>query len=554
MSLTRMMAVVGGLTALALTGCGVPETSTKDYGDITGVEEIGQPLPALTGTVYYDAGVLHVTLASAELVVVSKHAVSGAILLNDRASGATSTSLKTMAITGVAGAETIILDFANGTFAPGTLTGAGIVVTGGGGADVFKIRGQGAAADAIYLGGTAQAANINLAADAYKDITVTNGANVAMTFSLGGGNDVFTATGTANGVVSTYTGALTIYGGVGNDTITGGDGADTIYGDIGDDTMNGGTNTAGIDTYYGGLGADAGAGADTVTYAARSAAVFVRMIAYEDGGTAPVSGEAAESDKIEPDVEVVIGGSGDDSFLGDIGNQTFYGMAGNDTFDMGAGTTGGAGSDTVYGGAGTDVVSYATRVVAVVATMDLNVANDGEALEADNVRDDVENFICPTGAYACTVTGNALDNTITCGAGDDTHIGGLGDDTFVEGAFATLGAGNDSFTGGTGIDTVDFATFGAGTNVWTMSGVATSAKTIALDVENLTCPTATACTVTGNVSNNKIVGSSAVDTINAGAGDDNIETVGGTDVVDCGDGSDFVYSAAGTPVLTACEL
>ena len=39
---TRLLAVVGGLAAFMLTGCGPIETP-KDVGDISGVEEIGQP-------------------------------------------------------------------------------------------------------------------------------------------------------------------------------------------------------------------------------------------------------------------------------------------------------------------------------------------------------------------------------------------------------------------------------------------------------------------------------------------------------------------------------
>lgn len=117
------------------------------------------------------------------------------------------------------------------------------------------------------------------------------------------------------------------------------------------------------------------------------------------------------------------------------------------------------------------------------------------------------------------------------------------------------GVGADAFTGGAGIDTVTFASFGAVIDV-VMDGTAstTQSKVINTDVENLTCPTASACTVTGNSGANRIVGSSAADTINGGGGDDFIETSGGNDTVDCGDGSDILYYTAGTPVPTACEL
>jgi Ca2+-binding RTX toxin-like protein len=541
----KWQTIVGGLAIVAMTSCGSTEAPI-DRGDISGVEELAQPLAALATPPAFATGTLTVTLASAEIAVISKHAVSGNILVNDVfATGATGAAVKNIAITGAAGAETVIIDFANGTFAPGTASAAGITAAMGAGADVFKVRGVSATADKITVGGTALATDIAINSDNFKDIAVTGTGTIAYTFSLGGGNDTFDALSGGLGTGgSAYAGATTVYGGVGDDVLTGGAGDDTMYGDVGNDTLNGGTSATDADVYNG------GAGSDTVTYAARSAAVTVTV------GAGANDGEAGETDSIAVDVEIVRGGTGDDSFTGEAGNQTFYGGAGNDTFLMGLLASTGAGDDTVYGEAGTDTVSYAARLEAVTATMLGNTANDGASgSELDNIRDDVENFICPTGAFVCTVTGNALDNSITGGAGADVLSGGAGDDTFVVGATGGIGAGADTFAGGAGLDTVSFAAFGAVINV-TMDAVAsvTQAKVIGLDVENLTCPTASACTVTANDSANRIVGSSALDTINAAGGDDFIETVASNDAVDCGDGSDIVVAAGGTPVRTACEL
>jgi Ca2+-binding RTX toxin-like protein len=541
----KWQTIVGGLAIVAMTSCGSTEAPV-DEGDISGVAELAQPLAALATPPAFATGTLTVTLATGEIAVISKHAISGNILVNDVfATGATGAAVKNIAITCAGGAETVILDFANGTFAPGTASAAGITAAMGAGADIFKIRGVSATADRITVGGTALATDIAFNADNFKDIAVTGTGTIAYTFSLGGGNDIFDALSGGLGTGgSAYAGATTIYGGVGDDVLTGGAGADTMYGDVGNDTLNGGTSATDADVYNG------GAGSDTVTYAARSAAVTVTV------GAGANDGEATETDSIAVDVEIVRGGAGNDTFTGEAGNQTFYGGAGDDTFLMGLLASTGAGDDTVYGEAGTDTVSYAARLEAVTATMLGNTANDGASgSELDNIRDDVENFICPTGAFVCTVTGNALDNSITGGAGADVLSGGAGDDTFVVGATAGIGAGADTFAGGAGLDTVSFAAFGAVINV-TMDAVAsvTQAKVIGLDVENLTCPTASACTVTGNDSANRIVGSSALDTINASGGDDFIVTVAGNDAVDCGDGSDIVVSAAGAPVRTACEL
>ncbi|MDP3506002.1 MAG: calcium-binding protein [Myxococcales bacterium] len=541
----KWQTIVGGLAIVAMTSCGSTEAPV-DQGDISGIEELAQPLAALATPPAFATGTLTVTMASAEIAIISRHAVSGNILVNDVfAAGATGTAVKNIAITGAGGAETVIIDFANGTFAPGTSSAPGITAAMGAGADVFKLRGVSAAADKITVGGTALATDIAINADAFRDIAVTGSGTIEYTFSLGGGNDTFDALSGGFGTGgAAYTGDSTIYGGVGDDVLTGGAGDETMYGDVGNDTLNGGSSALDADVYSG------GAGTDTVTYAARSAAVTVTV------GAGANDGETGETDNVGLDVEIVRGGTGDDTFTGSTGNQTFYGGAGNDTFLMGLLASTGAGDDTVYGEAGTDTVSYAARLEAVTATMLGNAANDGNSgSEFDNIRDDVENFICPTGAFVCTVTGNTLDNVITGGAGADVLSGGAGDDTFVMGATAGIGGGADTFSGGAGLDTVSFASFGAVIDV-TMDGVAsvTQAKVIGLDVENLTCPTASACTVTGNDSANRIVGSSALDTINAAGGDDFIETVGGNDVVDCGDGSDIVVSAAGTPVKTACEL
>ncbi|MBL8914555.1 MAG: calcium-binding protein [Archangium sp.] len=536
--------IVGALTAL-FTACQPPETT--DYGDISGVEEIAEPLAALGTAPTFATGTLTVVMASGETAIISKHAVSGNILVNDVfATGATSAAVKTIAITGAGGAETVILDFANGTFAPGTSSAAGITAAMGAGADVFKVRGASASGDTFTVGGTALAADMAFNVDAYKDIAVTGSGTIAFTFSLGGGNDVFNATaGTYGTGGSPFAGVVTVYGGLGDDTLTGGNGNDVLYGDLGNDTLSGGNSATDGDAYNG------GGGTDTVTYAARSAAVTVTV------GAAANDGESGETDDVKIDCEIVRGGSGADTFTGTTGDQTFYGGAGNDTFVMGLLASTGAGNDSVYGEAGTDTVTYAARLEAVTVTMDLNVANDGNATasETDNVHDDIENFICPTAAVVCTVTGNALDNSITGGAGGDVLAGGAGDDTFVMGANGTIGAGADTCSGGAGIDTVSFASFGAVIDV-IMDGTAstTMSKVINTDVENLTCPTASACTVTGNASANRIVGSSAADTITSAGGDDFIETSGGNDTVDCGDGSDILYYTAGTPVPTACEL
>jgi len=80
------------------------------------------------------------------------------------------------------------------------------------------------------------------------------------------------------------------------------------YADIvnGSDTLNGGTSATDSDVYSG------GGGTDTVTYAARSAAVTVTVGV---NGMGNGDGESGETDDVQSDVEIVRGGSGNDTFL-----------------------------------------------------------------------------------------------------------------------------------------------------------------------------------------------------------------------------------------------
>jgi Ca2+-binding RTX toxin-like protein len=137
-----------------------------------------------------------------------------------------------------------------------------------------------------------------------------------------------------------------IKGGRGNDSISGGDGRDTIYGDGGNDYLFGGGGNDVLDpggeedTILGGTG-----NRDLVNYSDRTGDLHVD-INVEDHD----DGEAGEHDSVLLDVEIVLGGSGNDQLLDASGkNTTLVGGAGDDTL------TGGAGRNTFDGGAGNDL-------------------------------------------------------------------------------------------------------------------------------------------------------------------------------------------------------
>lgn len=135
-----------------------------------------------------------------------------------------------------------------------------------------------------------------------------------------------------------------IVGSGGNNVLQGNGGKDTLRGGAGNDTLSGGSKN---DVLIGGTGSDlfsGGLGVDRVDYSDRTAAIFITL---DDKAN---DGEANEKDNIASSVEVLVGGSGNDSIVGSGRSQQLFGGAGGDTL------RGGGGGDTVNGGAGRDVI------------------------------------------------------------------------------------------------------------------------------------------------------------------------------------------------------
>ncbi|MFO0746321.1 MAG: calcium-binding protein [Myxococcota bacterium] len=581
----RFAPVCLGLGLIATSACadlGPTDNGPVTKEDTTGIAELDAALTPLTAPCTFAAvsgvNTATVTVGDNETAVISKRSIDSAILVNGVQCGtATSTTIKRLLINGSSGTNTVILDFINGTFAPGYGTGAGTagiaVDLVSGSNDALKIRGS-TAADTVTIGADGIAFNT----DTVKDITY---ANVdAYVFSLGGGADVFSASG-GYGSGAAFATAVTVYGGDGNDTLSGGTAADTLNGGAGNDTLRGATDAAldtaadtlngddgddtfdagnatnGGDTYNGGNGT-----ADHVSYANRTILVTVTI------GAGSNDGQASENDTVAADIEIVSGGAGNDVLTGGSGNETLNGGAGNDTLTGGDGNdtlNGDAGNDLlvsnddtsdgadVYvGGAGTDTVDYSARTVGVTVTMD-GVANDGEtgADEGDNVKADVENFIGSSGDDI--VTGSAADNAFTGGDGDDILSGGAGNDWFYE---EDADSGSDTFNGGAGTDTVDYS-LRTGDLTVTMDGVdpddgeSGEADDVQADVENCLGGDGDD-TITGNALGNYLDGGAGIDTLSGGAGDDELFGGAGVDILDGGAGDDTLDGGAGTETSIDC--
>jgi Ca2+-binding RTX toxin-like protein len=246
---------------------------------------------------------------------------------------------------------------------------------------------------------------------------------------------------------------VSVHAGWGDDSIVVTDSVSTrcwLYGDAGNDTFTG--SAAADEDFYGGSGLDA------VSYANRWSNLNLTLDGVANDGA------WGEHDNIHFDVEVVIGGWGNDSITGSAGNDVLRGGAGNDTLDGGAGDDslygdwdydlllgndgndtldGGVGSDTFFGGLGNDTVDYSNRINPLTITLDY-AGNDGELLENDLVLPDVENV---WGGWASDrIVGSGADNALYGGTGNDTITGGDGNDT-LDG-----GGGNDRLDGGAGDD------------------------------------------------------------------------------------------------------
>jgi Ca2+-binding RTX toxin-like protein len=343
-----------------------------------------------------------------------------------------------------------------------------------------------------------------------------------------------TIVGTAAGETLNGTAAPDVIAGLGgNDTINGLDGDDTICPGAGNDVVNGG---AGADTFVAEATADgadrfvggpAGSidGTDTVTYAARTAAVNVDLNEIADDGL-PGEGDFVDANSIES----VEGGSGNDvlritftslqyGLIGGPGNDTLTGNwlvvggPGDDTMTFLAGTSG----TFMSGGDGTDTLTDNTQSGSNLsggAGNDTIFAGTGSnTLFGDDGNDTLVGGTGPN-----TVIGGAGNDTITGGLGDDNISGGDGNDTIN----ATIVVdGSDFISGGNGVDTANYQgrnNAGRGTTLsLSLDGVTNDGEpnerdNILADVENVKGGTGHNF-ITGNNQANLLEGNQNADTI-----------------------------------------
>ncbi|MCV3764308.1 calcium-binding protein [Rhizobium sp. TRM95796] len=215
------------------------------------------------------------------------------------------------------------------------------------------------------------------------------------------------------------------------DDIHGTDGDDVIFGLAGNDIIRA---SDGDDVINGGKGWDL---MDYTTYHGRLS------IKLQDKGETQVYGDGVHRDTLVS-IEQIIGGSGDDYFVGNKSNNVFGGGAGHDYF------VASNGYDTYRGDAGYDLVDFSHIGGGVTFKIDGKsgatyvYGRDGSY----DVLVSIENVIGTK--YDDVIRGGAEDNYFRGLGGNDILIGG-GSGDVLDG-----GAGNDRLTGGKDADVFDF--------------------------------------------------------------------------------------------------
>jgi Ca2+-binding RTX toxin-like protein len=374
------------------------------------------------------------------------------------------------------------------------------------------------------------------------------GAITRITISGSGGNDVLEAPFMAV--------PLTLDGAGGNDTLTGGGAADTLDGDDGNDRLVGlGGNDrlqgdGGTDTLIGGPGADVlsgDAGTDTADYSAATGAVLIDLDGQSDDG------QAQEKDRVESDVERVIGGPFDDRLVAISGTHTLDGGAGNDILEGGSGVdtllgrdgndviNGNVAGDKIDGAAGVDTADYAGRFDPVDLDLTAGTAVTFRGSGSRRVREQDQLLSMEN------VRGTRHADTLRGGPGPNLILGGPGND-ILDGRF-----GADVLNGGAGRDGVDYSARRAPVFV-ELDDVADDGNRgekdfVDVSVEDI-AGGAAGDEITGSARRNRLFGGGGRDKLFGLSGGDLLDGGPGADVpLDGGDGRDKIVGGTGLDLL-----
>lgn len=431
-------------------------------------------------------------------------------------------------------AGTLSVDAAGGLLANDAVSAAGVSLS------VTAVAGQGGdvgqAVAGIYGSITINADGSYTYVADVSTVSLLQGQSYVETFSYtvtdeDGVSATATLSLTINGVAgAVISGDGTLVGSAFDDVISGGAGHDVMLGMGGDDRLIGGTGTAdemfggtGDDTYVVSNGGDTiienpNEGIDTVetSLGAFNQRANVENLTYTGSAAFIGSGNALDN--------VITGGIGADTLIGNDGNDTLIGGAGA--------------ANTLIGGTGDD-----TYVISNAGDSYIENAGEGmdqvlTAVASLTLRVNVENLTY-TGSGDFVGTGNALANVITGGVGNDTLNGEAGGDTL------TGGLGDDVYVvDDLGDQTIELDGEGADTVRSSVSG-----WVLGDHLETLIWIGVGGAILTGNALENEITGGTGADTLDGGAGADILRGGLGDDIYYLDDASDLVVDTGGADTV-----
>jgi len=221
-------------------------------------------------------------------------------------------------------------------------------------------------------------------------------------------------------------------------------------------------------------------------------------------------------------IENAIGGTGDDTIIGNQVVNHLMGGAGNDFL------RGGLGADTLNGGVGIDTADYSDSLVGVdIGTFRIGTGGTAQGDHLIYMEHIIGSDFADTlvgGGPAAILDGMDGNDILFDYGGSATMNGGVGND-FIQGGY-----GADIIDGGTGIDTISYAQTGS-VNINLLTGVGTGFNAEGdtfVNVENVIGSNA-ADVITGDANNNIIRGLNGSDTIKGGGGNDSLYGGGNAD-------------------------
>ena len=247
-------------------------------------------------------------------------------------------------------------------------------------------------------------------------------------------------------------------------------------------------------------------------------------------------------------IDTLVGRAGDDTLNGGDGSDTLYGGDDNDILNGDAGADfldGGLGNDTLSGGLGEDII---------VGRFGNDILNGGDGADtlygssgSDTLNGNAGNDILDGGDGADVIYGNEGSDTLYGRFGNDTLNGGVGADFIYGNSGADIligGDGNDSLDGGDGADTLDGD---AGAD--TLTGGNGNDIVRGGDDNDTLNGDAGADFLDGGNGNDTINGGAQIDTLVGRAGDDTLNGGDGSDTLYGGDDNDILNGDAGADFL-----